>query len=489
MTLRIPHILIAISPLVTIAHAQEGWNLVWEDQFEGSALDTSNWSHQTGTGTAFGLPAGWGNNELQYYTNFPENLSVSNGTLKITARQQPFAGASYTSARIRTLNKRETRYGRIEARMKIPSTTGVWPAFWMLPTDSPYGSWAASGEIDIMESVNQADRIFGTLHYGSNWPNNISNGPRLQDGRDFSQDFHTYRVDWDPDTITWYVDDLAYGSLPSSSWFSSAAPGNPRAPFDTEYHILLNVAVGGDFPGNPNGSSNFPQTMEVDFVRIYERVQTPFGGDAHIIPGLVQAEDFDIGAQGISYNDCDATNNGGAYRDTGVDIQAASEGGHNIGWICQGEWLEYTLDVQSAGLYTLQARVASQNAGGVFRIERDGVDLTGPVGFASTGDWQAWQSVFASLELQAGEQILRFVNIANPNQEYNLNSLEFTRQGTASCNAADVAEPFGELNFFDVSAYLTAFNAQRPEADLNNDGLFNFFDASEFLLRFNIGCP
>lgn len=489
MTLRIHHILIAISPLTSVAFAQDGWNLVWEDEFEGSSLNADNWSHQTGNGTAYGLPAGWGNNELQYYTNFPENLTVSNGTLKITARQQSFGGSNYTSSRIRTLNKQEFVYGRIEARMKIPSTTGVWPAFWMLPTNSPYGTWAASGEIDIMESVNQADRIYGTLHYGNTWPNNASNGPRLQDGRDFSQEFHTYRIDWDPDTITWYVDDVPFGTLPSSSWFSASAPGNSRAPFDTEYHLLLNVAVGGNFPGNPNGSSNFPQTMEVDFVRVYERVQTPFGGDPRTIPGVVEAEDFDIGAQGSSYNDCDVTNNGGQYRETGVDIQTATEGGFNVGWICQGEWMEYTVDVQTAGTYNLEARIASQNSGGAFRIERDGVNLTGTINFPSTGGWQDWESVYGSLELEAGEQVLRFVNMANSNQEYNFNSMEFTFEGTASCNAADLAEPFGELDFFDVSAFLSAYNGQNADADLNNDGLFNFFDVSEFLLRYNLGCP
>lgn len=489
MTPKNQHILIALSAIVGSAQAQEGWNLVWEDQFEGTTLNSQNWSAQTGNGTAYGLPAGWGNNELQYYTNFPENIIVSDGTLKIVARQQSFGGSNYTSARLRSLNKQEFLYGRIEARMKIPSTTGVWPAFWMLPTDSPYGTWAASGEIDIMESVNQADQIYGTLHYGSPWPNNTHNGHELQNGTDFSEQFHTYRIDWDPDTITWYVDDVSYGSLSSSSWFSSGAPGNPRAPFDTQYHLLLNVAVGGNFPGNPNGSSSFPQTMEVDFVRVYERVQTPYGGAPHAIPGAIEAEDFDFGTQGSSYNDCDATNNGGEYRETGVDIEAATEGGFNIGWICQGEWLEYTVDVQQAGSYNIEARVASQNSGGAFRIERDGVDLTGPISFASTGGWQDWETVYGSLELEAGEQILRFVNMANSNQEYNFNSMSFNFEGTSGCNAADLAEPFGELNFFDVSAFLGAFNTQDPAADINKDGIFNFFDVSEFLLRYNIGCP
>ena len=482
-------ILLSSSILVSPAMAQDAWELVWSDEFEGTELDASNWSAQTGTGTAYGLPAGWGNNELQYYTAFPENLSVSGGMLTMTARQQNFGGRNYTSARIRSLNKQEFLYGRIEARMKIPSTPGIWPAFWMLPTNSPYGTWAASGEIDIMESVNYADQIYGTLHYGNTWPNNQHDGPRLSDGRDFSDDFHVYRVDWDPDKITWYVDGVPYGSRTSAQWFSSAAGSNPRAPFDTDFHILLNIAVGGDFPGNPNGASAFPQTMEVDYVRAYQRTQVPFPGDPHPIPGTIQAEDFDLGGQGQSYNDCDGANNGGQYRESAVDIQVASEEGYNIGWICEDEWLEYTVDVQTAGTYDFVARVASNTTGGGFRIERDGVNLSGDKYFLPTGGWQNWQSVGATIELGAGEQVLRFLNLGAFDTEFNFNSMTFTLQGPVMCNAADLAEPFGQLNFFDVSAFLSAFNAQNPDADLNDDGQFNFFDVSSFLSIYNTGCP
>lgn len=483
-------ILIVTSLFCAPSFAQDAWQLVWEDEFEGSQLNSDNWSAQTGTGTAYGLPAGWGNNELQYYTNSSDNIVVSNGTLKIIAREQNFGGRNYTSARIRTLNKQEFLYGRIEARLKLPSTPGAWPAFWMLPTDSPYGTWASSGEIDVMESVNYADRIYGTLHYGNNWPNNQATGPRLEDGTDFSQDFHTYRIDWDPETITWYVDDVMFGSRSNTQWFSSAAPSNPLAPFDTPYHLLLNVAVGGNFPGNPNGASNFPQTMEVDYVRAFQRTQLPFPGDPHTIPGTIQAEDFDLGGQGLSYNDCDQTNNGGAYRESGVDIEVSTEEGYNISHMCQGEWIEYTVDVQTAGTYTLDTRIASDRTGGAFRIERDGQDLTGTVFFLATFGWQNWSTASTTLDLEAGEQVLRFVNMGVVDTQYNLNSFTFTLQGgSSSCNNADFAEPFGELNFFDVSAFLSAYNSQSIDADFNNDGLFNFFDVSEFLSEYNLGCP
>ncbi|MFG0245622.1 MAG: family 16 glycosylhydrolase [Phycisphaerales bacterium JB052] len=482
-------ILLAAAVFCSPTIAQDAWQLQWSDEFDGTALNTDNWSYQTGTGTAYGLPAGWGNNELQYYTDSTANITVSDGTLKINAIEQRFNGRDYTSARIRSLYKQDFLYGRFEARMKLPSTPGIWPAFWMLPTNSPYGSWASSGEIDIMESVNYADRIYGTLHFGNNWPNNASDGPRLQDGTDFSQDFHTYRIDWDPDRITWYVDDIAYGSRPNTSWFSSAAPSNPSAPFDSEFHLLLNVAVGGNFPGNPDGSSTFPQTLEVDYVRVYERVQLPYSGQAHPVPGTIQAEDFDLGAQNQSYYDCDATNTGGEYRETGVDIEVASEEGYNISDMCQGEWLEYTVDVQTAGTYTLETRVASDRTGGAFRIERDGQDLTGTVFFLATFGWQNWTTVTTNLELEAGEQVLRFVNMGVADTQYNVNSFTFTLDGPTPCSEADLAEPFGELNFFDVSAFLSAYSAQDNAADINADGAFNFFDVSEFLTIYNAGCP
>ncbi len=486
--------ILIILPLLSIVAPRslaqdKGWELVWEDQFEGETLDTDNWSYQTGNGNAYGLPAGWGNNERQYYTNLGSNLQVSGGTLKIIAREQSLGGEDYTSARIRTLNKREFLYGRIEARMKLPSTTGIWPAFWMLPTDSPYGGWASSGEIDILESVNEADRMYGTLHYGAGWPNNQSTGPRLQDGRDFSEDFHVYAVDWEPDSFTWSVDGVPFGTVTSDQWYSSAAPGNPRAPFDSQFHILLNVAVGGNFPGDPNAGSVFPQTLEVDYVRAYQRVQVPFGGVAHAIPGVIEAEDFDAGGDGQSYHDCDAGNSGGAYRATGVDIEESSESGFNIGWMCEGEWLEYTVDVREPGTYELGARVASQTTGGSFRLERDGVDLTGPVGFEATGAWQSWRSVTATLDLDAGEQVIRFVNLGGASDEYNFNSMTFSLAADPGCNEADIAQPYGQLNFFDVSAFLTAFTAGGDEADFNADGVHNFFDVSAFLTGFNQGCP
>jgi beta-glucanase (GH16 family) len=479
---------LAIALPAALAHAQ-GYELVWSDEFDGTELDTTSWQAQTGTGTAYGLPAGWGNNELQYYTNFSDNLSVSDGTLKITARQQNLGGQPYTSARIRTQGMRDFLYGRIEGRMKVPSTSGVWPAFWMLPTNSPYGGWASSGEIDIMESVNTANSMHGTIHFGNNWPNNQSNGGSLNNGTDFSNDFHVYSIEWEPDQIRWYIDGQQYHSVNSNQWFSNAAPSNVRAPFDSQFHLLLNVAVGGNWPGNPNGSASYPQTLEVDYVRVYQQNHGPFGDGPAVIPGRIEAEDFDNGFNGQSYQDCDATNNGGAYRSTGVDIEAASEGGFNVGWICEGEWLQYSVDVQTAGTYNVTARVASLNSFGSFHLESDGVEITDSIVFFSSNGWQDWIDVSTQVELEAGPQVLRFVNDGDSSTEYNFNALTFDLVPSGGCTEADYAEPFNQLNFLDVSAFLSLFAEGNLSADLTDDGNLNFLDVSAFLTLFGNGCP
>ena len=488
MTITQNFLLVSVFSVSATLASGQVYELVWSDEFDGTQLDLSSWEAQTGTGTAYGLPVGWGNNELQYYTNFSNNLTVSDGTLKINAIEQSLGGRPYTSARIRTMGMRDFLYGRIEGRMKLPSTSGVWPAFWMLPTDSPYGGWASSGEIDIMESVNTASSVHGTIHYGSNWPNNQSRGGSFSDGTDFSDDFHVFALEWEPDQLSWSIDGNVYSTLNSNQWFSSADTGNNRAPFDNQFHILLNVAVGGNWPGSPNASADYPQTLEVDYVRVYQQIQTPFGTEPAVIPGRVEAEDFDQGSEGQSYHDCDASNNGGAYRDTGVDIQASDEGGFNVGWICQDEWMEYTVNVQSAGTYEMTARVASLATGGSFHLEADGVDVSGSVDFPATGGWQTWTTVTTEIELEQGIQVLRFVNDSSSGEEFNFNSLDFA-VSEQQCSAVDIAEPYGQLNFLDVSAFLGMFSSQDPAADLTEDGNFNFLDVSEFLSQFGNGCP
>jgi beta-glucanase (GH16 family) len=244
------------------------WELVWNDEFEDSFIDTSKWEHEVNAW-------GGGNNELQYYTDRPKNSYIEDGNLVIKAFKESYTGPEgtrqYTSARIRTLNKGDWKYGRFEIRAKLPKGKGVWPAIWMLPSKSKYGSWAASGEIDIMEYLgHETNKVYGTLHYGGEWPKNIHTGTfyTLNKG-DFSEDFHVFSLEWDESEFRWYVDDFHYQT--QTKWYSKDY--EYPAPFDQYFHLVINVAVGGNWPGNPDSSTTFPQIMVIDYVRVYKRLK------------------------------------------------------------------------------------------------------------------------------------------------------------------------------------------------------------------------
>ena len=240
--------------------------LVWSDEFDGAQLDPETWFFEEGDGSQYGIP-GWGNNELQWY--LPNSAQLENGLLVITAREEVSNGKNYTSARINTRDRFALRYGRIEARIRLPAGKGIWPAFWMLPQNNVYGGWAASGEIDIMEAVNLGvdgnNTVLGTIHYGGEWPGNTSSGAEYLAPMDAAANFHEYAIEWDPTEIRWYVDDVLYSM--KNSWSSTGAAF--PAPFDQHFYLLLNVAVGGNWPGAPDTSTVFPVTMEVDYVRVY----------------------------------------------------------------------------------------------------------------------------------------------------------------------------------------------------------------------------
>jgi len=246
--------------------ALPGWKLVWNDEFSGDQIDLGKWEHEVN---------GWGggNNELQYYTDRPVNSFIKDGYLAIAALRETFTGPDgtkdYTSARLRTLNKGDWKYGRFEIKAKLPYGQGLWPAIWMLPTDWVYGGWAASGEIDIMEMIGQdTKRVYGTLHYGDKSPGNVQSGSSysLSSGT-FSGDFHIFALEWEENEMRWYVDGIHYAT--QNQWYSA---GNPYpAPFNQRFHLLLNVAVGGNWPGAPDATTTFPQIMVVDYVRVFEK--------------------------------------------------------------------------------------------------------------------------------------------------------------------------------------------------------------------------
>lgn len=240
--------------------------LVWSDEFEYKGLpDSSKWDFDKGTG----CPdiCGWGNNELQFYTwNRAENARVENGKLIIETRKENFSGASYTSARLVTKNKGDWKYGRFEIRAKLPAGKGLWPAIWMLPTNWVYGGWPKSGEIDIMENVGYLpDSLFGAVHTevynGMLGTQKVNSTMR----KDLSDSFHVYAIEWTAAQISFFVDGEKYHT------FKNEHSGSAAWPFDQQFYLLLNIAVGGNWGGKYGVDDRiFPQQLVIDYVRVYE---------------------------------------------------------------------------------------------------------------------------------------------------------------------------------------------------------------------------
>ena len=247
---------------------KEGWTLVWNDEFDGPALNLEKWSYEIGG-------HGWGNNELQYYSDDDSTAFIQDGKLVIRADLVPQGTGSsdnlryFSSARLRTSGKGDWRYGRIEVKAKLALGQGIWPAIWMLPTDWMYGGWPESGEIDIMEHVGyDPGRVHGSIHTGSynHKINTQRGGSKLLDK--ISSKFYVYAIEWYEDRIDFLIDDAKYFSFQNdgkndfNTW-----------PFNQRFHLLINIAVGGDWPGSPDETTQFPTEMEVEYVRVYEKIQ------------------------------------------------------------------------------------------------------------------------------------------------------------------------------------------------------------------------
>ena len=242
----------------------EEWELVWSDEFDYEGLpDEDKWSYDTE-----GNSWGWGNNELQFYTRAREkNARVDGEYLHIISRKEDYEGKEYTSARLRTKGKGDWLYGKVEVRAKLPSGTGTWPAIWMLPTDWEYGGWPESGEIDIMEHVGfEPDSVFASVHtesYNHSIGTNKSAGIYAPDSED---EFHVYTLEWDAEQIRMYMDGEHYYT------FNNEHKTYKEWPFDKRFHLLLNIAVGGNWGGQQGvDDSIFPQEMVVDYVRVYQK--------------------------------------------------------------------------------------------------------------------------------------------------------------------------------------------------------------------------
>lgn len=286
----------APAPTPTPAQTPGGWSLVWADEFDAGTVDPARWN----------LIAdcwGGGNNERQCYTARPRNVGIENGVLVITAHQEDYTGSAwpaawaasqadptaqatrpFTSAKLTTQGKASWLYGRFEMRARLPQGQGTWPAFWMMPEEAHYGSWPLSGEIDIMETVNLGvtcptceaggeNSFLGTLHFGALPPGNVyrnreTSFPAALDGQ-----FHTYGVIWQPGRFTWTIDGVAFGTQVTGDWWTQASSA-PQAPFDRPFHLILNLAIGGNWPESTAlggvSTAGFPKRMEIDWVRVWQ---------------------------------------------------------------------------------------------------------------------------------------------------------------------------------------------------------------------------
>lgn len=255
------------------------WVMVWADEFDGADLDYTRWEKEENN-------YGGGNNERQAYRTDPKYCFVKDGVLNLAVYRDSHTTNDgktqpYSSARIRTQKRGEWKYGRFEIRAKTPGGQGIWPAIWMLPTESKYGGWAAGGEIDILESRGSAvHETTGALHFGGAWPDNtfLAHAWKFPE-KNAAEAFHTYTLEWSADEIKWFVDGKLCQTRTKDEWFSAAAKTNSRAPFDQPFHLIMNVAVDGRFFEKTDQradrlpASAFPQVFQVDYVRVYQWVE------------------------------------------------------------------------------------------------------------------------------------------------------------------------------------------------------------------------
>jgi beta-glucanase (GH16 family) len=247
------------SPAPTPTSVPAGWKLVWHDEFDGTSIDRTNWTFDLGAG-------GWGNNEIQYYTDRPENARVENGLLIIEARHEQYRRSDYTSARLKTQGLHSFQYGRIEARLKVPGGAGTWPAFWMLGADFGPTPWPDCGEIDIMEFIGKEPTlILGTLH-GPGYSGELARTESNPQTYDIADAFHTYAVEWQPDQVSWFYDNVKYFTVTRSDL------GGHRWVFDHPFFIILNLALGGEFGGPIDAETAFPLQLQVDYVRVFQPI-------------------------------------------------------------------------------------------------------------------------------------------------------------------------------------------------------------------------
>jgi beta-glucanase (GH16 family) len=369
--------------------------LVWSDDFQKPGpLDPTKWEFELGNAN------GWGNRELEDYTNRPENIFVDGNGAEVVARKEEYQGFHYTSAKFHSLAS--WQYGIVEVRAKLPDGRGMWPAIWLMPQYSLDGGWPDSGEIDMMEEVAFDPNVSHfTLHQSTGGPSNTIRIPTL------TSQYHTYRLEWTPDHIAGYVDDHPYyrydrGTQDWHGW-----------PYDQPFYLIINDAVGGNWGGTDGvDDSAFPQTLSIASVRVYKRISHPHGGKAHLLPGTVEAADYDDGGEGFAYHSDQPISGSGKYRRDDIGISATGDPKHpySLAGIRPDQWMNYTVHTDSAGTYDLTFYVASPYRDAKFRIEVDDTPA-GHFRAPDTGGWSTWQGVTASgVKLSAGDHVVRVLS-------------------------------------------------------------------------------
>ncbi|HTB23205.1 MAG TPA: family 16 glycosylhydrolase [bacterium] len=442
--------------------ADPQWTLVWNDEFNGAANtspDSTRWTYDLGGG-------GWGNGELETYTNSTSNVyQDGNGHLVIEALDN----GGYTSARMKSQGLFDQAYGMIEASIELPAGTtegsGLWPAFWMLGSNINTATWPLCGEIDIMENIGQYDtntqnggHIHGPVEPGGgdyNGGDGVGTTYTLPAGQAMNTAFHLYAVSWTPTSITYYVDGVAYQTLTAAN-----LPGGGEWVFNHPFFIIMNLALGGPVGGAVTCS--FPQQMLVDYVRVYKLTDngtSPYGGTAPSLPGTIQAVNYDSyddtadptePGEGFAYNALNSTQTNGVYR-TGdaVSTEDCSDtgGGYDYDYTSPGQWLQYSVSVAQTGSYTLDARVASDGPGGTFHVDVDGTAVTGELSCPDTGGWQTWTDVTAGgINLTAGNHVVLLVEDGMGSGDQgvcNIHTLSFTLPATPTPTATDSPSPTG----------------------------------------------
>lgn len=394
-------ILAVLGILCSISTFSQTYQLVWADEFNGSSVDLTKWSFQNGNGCP--NMCGWGNGELQSFTNESKNVNVANGVLTIKAIRENVNGSSFTSSKLITNGLHAWKYGRFEARMKMPLGRGTWPAFWMLPTNN---QWPTTGEIDIMEYRGDLPKqTNGTLHYGQAWPNNLWDGSHYIHSQNLSDDFHLYAVEWDENKIQWFFDNvLIKTETKTPNTLSPPSNSSNAWPWNTDYYMILNLAVGGTYTGGPSASEVelTKATFEVDYVRVYsQNVAEPI-----VVAGKIEAEKysamFGVGKENTS--------------DTGL--------GENLGWIDDNDWMEYDINVSKTANYDFAFRSASLNNLGNIALELDGKQIGSPLDLPSTDGWQIWKTTITkNLNLTKGVHKLKIKVIKGG---FNLNYIDVT---------------------------------------------------------------